>query len=115
MHTSVTGQPGGGLRNLHTFALFMKFRVVTVAFAIITPLLARPLPAQSQSTASSATITPRLDSLFASINSNSTPGCAVGVSQANGAPVYRSYGLANLEHLVPIQLKGSIYLNQSLH
>ena len=80
----------------------MKFRVVTVAFAIRTLLLAKPLPAQSQSTASSATITPRLDSLFASINSNSTPGCAVGVSQANGAPLYRSYGLANLEHPVPI-------------
>lgn len=50
-----------------------------------------------------STLTARLDSVFASVNSATTPGCAVGVSQANGPAAYRSYGLANLEHPVAIE------------
>ncbi len=42
-----------------------------------------------------------LDATFASI-APTTPGCAVGVSIAGTAPVIRGYGLADLEHPVPI-------------
>lgn len=42
-----------------------------------------------------------LDAVFASI-APTAPGCAAGVSIAGTAPVIRGYGLADLEHPVPI-------------
>ncbi len=52
--------------------------------------------------AQSTTLERRLDSLFATVDSATTPGCAVGVSRAVGSPLFRSYGLANLEQPTPI-------------
>ncbi len=52
--------------------------------------------------AQDAPLVRRLDSLFASVQSDTTPGCAVGVSRGSGATLFRSYGLANLEQPVPI-------------
>ena len=44
----------------------------------------------------------RIDAVFASIDSQRQPGCAAGVIH-NGEYIHRSgYGLANLEHNIPI-------------
>ncbi len=52
------------------------------------------------------TLTPaevrRVDSIFAPLDGTGRPGCAVGVSR-NGVPVYaRGFGMADLQHGVPI-------------
>jgi CubicO group peptidase (beta-lactamase class C family) len=57
-------------------------------------------PAAAQETLSPA-LRARVDSVFAALNNN-TPGCALGVYR-NGAIAYgRGYGIANLEHGIPI-------------
>src|SRR4030095_6987713 len=49
-----------------------------------------------------ASMTARVDRLFAAWNRPDSPGCGVGVSR-NGAVIYeRGYGMASLERKVPI-------------
>ena len=58
-----------------------------------TLLAVHPISAQLPAGAAS-----RVDSIFARWNSQSTPGCAVGVSR-NGMPIFeRAHGMADLEH-----------------
>jgi CubicO group peptidase (beta-lactamase class C family) len=60
--------------------------------------LATPLAAQAPATAPS----PRVDSVFSSFDSRASPGCALAVVR-DGAIIYeRGYGMADLEHDVPI-------------
>jgi CubicO group peptidase (beta-lactamase class C family) len=50
-------------------------------------------------------LSPRVDAVFAEYSKASSPGCVLGVIQ-NGKIVYsRGYGLANLEHNIPITPK----------
>jgi CubicO group peptidase (beta-lactamase class C family) len=80
-----------------------RFIVVWVVYAVTVSVSADNAAAQPPAIANvPGRLHARLDSLFTSVDSATTPGCAVGVSLANGAPSYRSYGLANLEHPVPI-------------
>jgi len=52
--------------------------------------------------AESESLSAGIDAVFAEYNSPTTPGCAVGVIQ-NGAYIHaKGYGLANLEHGIPI-------------
>src|SRR5690242_8111642 len=44
----------------------------------------------------------RIDSLFARFDSDTTPGCAVGVARDGHAPILRSYGMASLEYHVAL-------------
>ena len=74
-------------------------RSASVAVACVGAVAA---PAARLAAQPSSTLTARLDSVFASVDSTTTPGCAVGISQANRPAAYGSYGLANLEHPVPI-------------
>jgi len=68
-------------------------------------LVAVPLPLASQS------FSRAIDSMFAEIKA--APGCAVGVRH-NGAVVHRAgYGLADLEHRVPIT-SGTVFYTGSL-
>ena len=67
-----------------------------VALALSTPAVA----------ASPATLAPglaaRVDAVFADLDHEDSPGCALGIVRG-GALVYaRGYGTANLEHAVPI-------------
>jgi CubicO group peptidase (beta-lactamase class C family) len=57
------------------------------------------LTAQSPAAPDSAAA---VDAVFASWTSSSTPGCAVGVGRDGRVMLTRGYGLANLEHDVPI-------------
>lgn len=64
-------------------------------------LVSIPLPvvAQTRSPADSAAA---VDAVFSGWTSTSTPGCAVGVARDGRVILTRAYGMANLEHDVPI-------------
>jgi CubicO group peptidase (beta-lactamase class C family) len=69
--------------------------VVVVALSVVSTraIAQQPLP---------ASVTGRIDAVFARYNRADSPGCAVGVYQ-NGAITYAmGYGSANLEYGVPI-------------
>ena len=52
-----------------------------------------------------AEITKKVDALFAQYDKPNSPGCALGVIR-DGRLIYaRDYGLANLEHNIPISSK----------
>ena len=44
-----------------------------------------------------------VDSIFANYNQNEGPGCAVGVAREGQTQLLQGYGLASLEHKVPIK------------
>ncbi len=51
-----------------------------------------------------------LDALFADFASGNTPGCAIGVVQRGKVMLARAYGLANLEHRIPLTPQSSFYM-----
>jgi CubicO group peptidase (beta-lactamase class C family) len=59
-----------------------------------------PLDLFSQTYADSSAVA-QLDSIFSDWDSETTPGCAVGVSQEGRPLVLRAYGMADLENPVP--------------
>lgn len=59
-----------------------------------------PLNLYSQSFADSSAVA-QLDSIFSDWDSETTPGCAVGVSQEGRPFVMRAYGMADLENPIP--------------
>ncbi len=69
-----------------------------LAALALCPTLFEPFPAAAQARVPEL----RVDSVFADVDGPTTPGCAVAVMRG-GAPVYeRGYGMANLEHGIPI-------------
>ena len=50
-----------------------------------------------------ATLEARIDSVFRDHDSTHSPGCAVGVVGKHGTTFSRGYGMANLDHRVPIE------------
>lgn len=81
--------------------------------SIATVLLAVPTGIVAQAPGASASDAPsgaRVDSVFAGFDRRDSPGCAVAVLRA-GATVYtRGYGMADLEHDVPITPGTTFYL-----
>jgi CubicO group peptidase (beta-lactamase class C family) len=72
---------------------FVRLLVVALSVASTQAIAQQPLP---------ASVTGRIDAVFARYNRSDAPGCAVGVYQ-NGAITYAmGYGSANLEYGVPI-------------
>ncbi len=52
----------------------------------------------------------KIDKLFAEYNESNSPGCVVGIIK-NGRFIYRrGFGLANLEHEIPITPKSAFYI-----
>src|SRR4029079_17747511 len=79
-------------RNVHVLpapSLPMRATIVFIA------LLSSAAPASSQS-APFDTLS-RVDSVFASVNNQSGPGCSVGIGRDGAAPILRAYGSASLE------------------
>jgi CubicO group peptidase (beta-lactamase class C family) len=73
-------------------------RIVTVVAFVVAFIVALPLTLAAQRTADSST---SVDAVFAAWT-RATPGCAVGAA-TNGAPALaKGYGMADLEHDVPI-------------
>jgi CubicO group peptidase (beta-lactamase class C family) len=50
------------------------------------------------------------DSVFRSLDRTGSPGCALGVVQAGELGYARGYGMANLEHGVPISPETAFYI-----
>lgn len=72
-------------------------------FVALIALLAAPtLPAAAQMAPPSADVLARTDSIFARMNTPTTPGCAVSVMQQGAIVFERGYGMANLEYGIPI-------------
>jgi CubicO group peptidase (beta-lactamase class C family) len=69
-------------------------RVLALASLIALPASAGAQPA--------ADLAARLDAVFADYHSTESPGCAVGVYQGDRIVAARAYGMANLDHDVPL-------------
>lgn len=67
-------------------------------------LLFLPVFARGQEAPPAADLTAQVDAIFAPWNSRETPGCAVAVGEGGRAILSRAYGMADLEHDVPITL-----------
>ena len=51
------------------------------------------------------TLEERVDALFADYDTTRSPGCSVGIVQAGELAFARGYGMANLEHAIPLSSK----------
>ncbi len=76
----------------------MKSRVWLVGIAVAVAWTV-PLRAQRQSPADTRK---KVDAVFADVNKPDSPGCALGVMREGKLTYSRGYGLANLEHNIPI-------------
>ncbi|HST60230.1 MAG TPA: serine hydrolase domain-containing protein, partial [Longimicrobium sp.] len=71
--------------------------------ALLVPLAAVPTLASAQDVIGTRDArTARVDALFAAFDSDTTPGCAVGIYRDGQITYARGYGLADLERRVPI-------------
>ena len=76
---------------------------LVVELAVVTPLL----PAEETD---AATLTEKVDALFAKWDKPDSPGCALGVIQGGKFVYKRGYGMASLEHSVPISSTTAFYI-----
>lgn len=84
-----------------------RIRLAFSATVIFVLALAAAPPTLAQEEES---ITERVDKIFAPWDKPNSPGCALGVIK-NGELIYtRGYGLANLEHDVPLSSKSIFYI-----
>ena len=77
-------------------------REVVISLAL---LLAGPAVASLQGQSAS----PRVDSIFATFDKRDAPGCAVAVVDSGRTVVAKGYGMASLEHDVPITATSAFY------
>jgi hypothetical protein len=73
-------------------------RILAIA-VILLPSLA---DAQAQKLTAPADVGAKVDKVFAKYATSTTPGCAVGTSIAGDVSLQAAYGMADLEHNVPI-------------
>ena len=59
------------------------------------------LPASAQPSLTPAQVS-RIDSIFARYNATDVPGCALGISRRDTVVLERAWGMAELEHSIPI-------------
>lgn len=76
-------------------------RACVVGASLVTVILAGPLAAQSTN--------PRVDSIFAAFDKRDSPGCAVAVSDGGRTVFAKGYGMASLEHDLPITPTSAFY------
>ncbi|MBL8232475.1 MAG: beta-lactamase family protein [Bryobacterales bacterium] len=55
----------------------------------------------------------RIEAVFAKWNSPKSGGCAVSVRKGNGTPWQRGFGMANLEHDIPVTPQSTFYLGST--
>ena len=75
---------------------FCRAALTGMAVAILSP----PIATTAQQPG--AALRTRIDSVFAPYDQPSTPGCALGVLDAGRVAYARGYGLASIEHAVPL-------------
>ena len=82
----------------------MVFRYREVVIAIVLFVASAGIaPLQPQST------NPRVDSIFATFDKRDSPGCAVSVVDSGRTVFAKGYGMASLEHDVPITPSSAFY------
>ena len=74
---------------------------IALALVLVT-VAVHPVPAQTPSPALDEEALGRIDAAMASLDGGDRPGCAVGAERAGRVALTRAYGMANLEHAVPI-------------
>lgn len=79
-----------------------RFRSAGFLAALAALTLLAPAPVHAQIPQLSAAQLARIDSVFAQWNTISSPGCALGVSYRDQLVLERAWGMAELEHGVPI-------------
>ncbi len=77
-------------------------RIIRLLALAILPLIATPALADDRSD--------KVDELFARWDSTVTPGCAVGIVRDGNVLYERGYGMADLEHGVPISPDSAFYI-----
>lgn len=88
-------------RSLHTNLSPMHRSIVFRHIALLSLALSSPASAQYITGARNDT-TARVDSVFRAFDRTDSPGCAVGVYQDGAIRYARGYGMASLEHDVPL-------------
>jgi CubicO group peptidase (beta-lactamase class C family) len=73
-------------------------RIIAVTAVVLLSLAA----AQAQKLTVPADIRAKVDKVFAKYATDATPGCAVGTSIAGDVSLQAAYGMADLEHNVPL-------------
>lgn len=75
-----------------------------LAITSAAPPIAQPLLAQDSS------LSARVDRIFAEYDRHGSPGCAVGVAQGGRLVHQRGYGMANLDHDIPLSSSSVFYI-----
>src|SRR6516225_6388201 len=73
-------------------------RIIAITVIILLSLTG----AQAQKLTPPADVRARVDKIFAKYATTATPGCAIGTSIAGDVSLQAAYGMADLEHNVPI-------------
>ena len=81
----------------------MRLRVLAPAIAVA--LLVQAAAVFGQQVAS-----PSLDAIFHNFASSQSPGCAIGVARSDGPVLAKAYGMADLEHGVPLTPQSVFYM-----
>jgi CubicO group peptidase (beta-lactamase class C family) len=85
------------------FAFGLALATAAMAASATAQPAAEPAPgAAPAGTALPGSLVTEIDALFAAFTEPGSPGCALGISRAGSVAYARGYGLANLEHAVPI-------------
>jgi CubicO group peptidase (beta-lactamase class C family) len=82
--------------------MVFRYREVVIAIVLFVAS-AGTAPLQPQST------NPRVDSIFATFDKPDSPGCAVSVVDSGRTVFAKGYGMASLEHDVPITPSSAFY------
>lgn len=82
--------------------------VVSAAMIFIVGLAAPPAALGQE--AQEESLTERVDKIFAPWDNPGSPGCALGVIKSGELIYTRGYGMANLEHDVPLSSKSVFYI-----
>ena len=82
--------------------MVFRYREVVIAIVLFVAS-AGTAPLQPQST------NPRVDSIFATFDKRDSPGCAVSVVDSGRTVFAKGYGMASLEHDVPITPSSAFY------
>jgi CubicO group peptidase (beta-lactamase class C family) len=80
-------------------------RIVTLLLALVVGL-----PAAGGAQPATTDRAAALDAIFADYNSPDSPGCAVGVYQGDRLAASRAYGMANLDHDVPLTTRSVFHV-----
>src|SRR5688572_26715730 len=84
-------------RGWYAAGVFIRMAASLLAFGV----LSAPLNAQPAAPGAAA-LTTKVDAIFKDFDKPTSPGCAVAVYQDDSIVYKRAYGMANLDHDIPL-------------